>query len=74
MTKGEGISRKLKTESTNNKRCIKKILAKVKELTAGDELSSQYSGTVWGTMVTPFRTFLRRSSTSSSVNSRAGTI
>jgi hypothetical protein len=51
-----------------------KYSRKVKQLGAEGRLSPQYSGTAWGTMVTPFRTFLKRSSTSSSVNSRAGTI
>jgi hypothetical protein len=73
-TKGEGISRKLKTESTNNKRYIKKSTRKSKTTHSKSGLSPQYSGTTWGTMVTPFRTFLRHSNTSSSVNSRAGTI
>jgi hypothetical protein len=73
-TKGEGISRKLKTESTIDKRYIKKSTRKSKTTHIRGGLSPQYSGTAWGTMVTPFRTFLRHSSTSSLVNSRVGTI
>jgi hypothetical protein len=70
-TKGEGIRRhKVPTKKIHKG----KYSRKVKQLTAGGRLSPQYSGTSWGTMVTPFRTFLRRSSTSSSVSSRAGTI
>jgi hypothetical protein len=75
MTKGEGISKKIKDRKYQQQKIYKgKYLRKVKQLTAGDRLSPQYLGTAWGTMVTPFRTFLRHSSTSSSVNSRAGTI
>jgi hypothetical protein len=51
-----------------------KYSQKVKQLTTGGGLSPQYSGTAWGTMVTPFKTLLRRSRTSSSVNSRVETI
>jgi hypothetical protein len=61
----------MKIESTNNE---ENMLAQIKQLTAGGGLSPQYSRTVWGMMVTSFRTFFRHSSTSSSVSLRAGTI
>jgi hypothetical protein len=62
-------------ESTSNKGNIKnKVLAEEKQLTAGGGLSARYSGTGCGMTLTPFRIFLRRSSTSSLVNSRTGTI
>jgi hypothetical protein len=62
-------------ENTSNKGNIKnKVLAEEKQLTAGGGLSAWYSRTGCGTTLTPFKIFLRRSSTSSSVNSRARTI
>ena len=54
---------KRNTESTRTKR---------KRLIAGGGLLAEYSETVSGTTLAPFSIFWRRSSTSSSVNSRAG--
>jgi hypothetical protein len=47
MTKGEGIRKKLKTKSTNNKRCIKKSTRKSKTTHSRGRLSLQITSTIF---------------------------